>query len=229
MLGLMVCGDLVSRRLPLTTFQATRPVAVGDLVLAKLKAMFIVWLGGCLLAALSIGTWAVVCGQFDAWIHQLYDERGEGMSLVIAGALSLHFLLGLFPLWLTGRVPGLPWSFVVLLIIYLGLGDVIGWFDRHPNYRDTALLLMGAAAATKLGIALLAFRQAIKRKLVKRGFVFGSVSIWIIGTAFWLWLVSRITERFNWDEALVLAFVALLFPIARVALAPLALAMNRHR
>ncbi|PYK58334.1 MAG: hypothetical protein DME21_15910, partial [Verrucomicrobia bacterium] len=183
-LGLMVCGDLVSRRLPLTSFQATRPVAVGELVSAKLKAMVAVWLGGWLLAVLSIGVWAVYCDQFDAYFDQLYDERGPRTDLIIVGALSLHALVGLFPLWLTGRVPGLPWSFVILLIVYVGLGDVIGWFVRHPNYRDAALLLIGCAVALKLGVAFLAFRFALKRKLVKRGFVFGSVSVWIVGTAF---------------------------------------------
>ena len=228
-LGLMVCGDLVSRRLPLTTFQATRPVAVGDLVSAKLKAMVAVWLGGWLLAVLSIGVWAVYCDQFNAYFDQLYDERGPRMDLIIVGALSLHVLVGLFPLWLTGRVPGLPWSFLILLIVYVGLGNIIGWFDRHPNYQAAALLLIGFAAALKLGIAFLAFRLALKRRLVKRSFVFGAVSIWIVGTAFFLRLMSWIAERNNWDEFLMLPFAILLFPLARIALAPLALAMNRHR
>ncbi|PYJ85788.1 MAG: hypothetical protein DME22_07810 [Verrucomicrobia bacterium] len=233
-LGLMVCGDLVSRRLPLTSFQATRPVTVGELVSAKLKAMVAVWLGGWLLAVLSAGVWAVVSDQFDAWFKEFYIERGSGMGLagidlVIIGALSLQKLVGLFPLWLTGRVPGLPWSFVILLIVYVGLGDVIGWFVRHPNYRDAALLLIGCAAALKLGVAFLAFRLALKRKLVKRGFVFGSVSIWIVGTALCLWFAFWIAERSNGDEVLRLSLAALLFPLARIALAPLALAMNRHR
>ena len=109
MLGLMVCGDLVSRRLPLTTFQATRPVAVGELVLAKLKAMVAIWLGGWLLAALSVGVWAVVCGQFDSWLDEFCREHGPRMDLIMVGVVSLHVLVGLFPLWLTGRVPGLPW------------------------------------------------------------------------------------------------------------------------
>ena len=59
--------------------------------------------------------------------------------------------------------------------------------------------------------------------------MFGAVSIWIVGTAFFLRLMSWIAERNNWDEFLMLPFAILLFPLARIALAPLALAMNRHR
>ena len=224
-LGLMVCGEAATRRLPLMTFQATRPVAVGALVSAKLKAMLVVWLAGWLLAALSVGLWAMWSGQLDAWYDQFYRER----DLVIVGVLSLHFLFGLFPLWLTGRVPGLPWSFVVLLIVYVGLGNVIGWFGRHPNWRETALLLIGFAAALKLGVAFLALRQALKQKWVRRDFVFGSVSIWVVGTGFCLWLALRFMGRGDWDDTPLLPLAVLVFPLARVALAPLAMAMNRHR
>src|SRR5439155_15749909 len=199
----MLCGDLVSRRLPLTTFQATRPVAVGELVWAKLKAVFAVWLSGWLLAVLSVSAWAVLSGQVDNLFDQMWGPRGLGADLTVIIALSLHVLVGLFPLWLTGRVPGLPWSFVALLITYIGLGEMIGWFGRHPDFRDTVLLLIGFAAAGKLGLAFLGFRQALMQILVKRGFVLGSVSVWIVGTAFFLWLVSLMADRSNWDEVLL--------------------------
>src|SRR5262249_38736046 len=146
-LGLMVCGDVSSRRLPLTTFQATRPVAVGELVSAKIRALIAIWLGGWLLAALSVGAWTVVSGQLEVWVNEFGRERGAGLYMLAVGALSLYFLVGLFPLWLTGRVPGLPWSFVGLLIVYVGLVDVVVWFDRHPSFWPLAFILIGFAAA----------------------------------------------------------------------------------
>ncbi len=148
---------------------------------------------------------------------------------MVAGVLSLHAAVGLFPLWLTGRVPGLPWSYLGLLIVYAGLGNLIIWFERHSNYWYLALLLIGFAVAVKLGLSFLAFRQALKGKLVSRGFVFGSVSIWALGTIVFVALISSITPPNNGDMTSMLPFAALLFPIARIALAPVALAINRHR
>jgi hypothetical protein len=228
-LGLMVCGDVVSRRLPLTAFQATRPVAVGQLVAAKLKALIAIWAGGWLLAALSVGVWAVVCGQMDAWVNEINRESVAWVALMVSAAFSLHVLVGLFPLWLTGRVPGLPWSFVGLLILYGGLSNLIGWFGHHPDYSPFALLLIGFAAAMKLGLAFAGFRQALKRRWIKRGFVFSSVAVWVLGTALFVELMSRLAPLGNWNEIVMLAFAVLVFPLSRIALAPLAMAMNRHR
>ncbi|HXT38640.1 MAG TPA: hypothetical protein VN887_01315, partial [Candidatus Angelobacter sp.] len=198
-LGLMICGDCASRRLPVSAFQAALPVADGELAFSKLKAMVAVWMGGWLMAVLGVGLWAVANGELDAWLNNFLHEPGQEISLIAIGVLSLHVLFGLFPLWLTGRVPGLPWSFVVLLIAYAGLGNIIGWFDRHPNFRDAALLLIGFAGALKLSVAVVSFRLALKRKLVRRGFVFGSVSIWIVGTAFLVWLMPWNVDQHIWD------------------------------
>ena len=229
-LGLMVCGDVASRRLALTTFQAVRPVAAGELASAKLKAMAAIWLGGWLMAALSVIVWTVLGGHYtDAVLGHLVGHRGAWMSTIAVGALSLHVLVGLFPLWLTGRVPGLPWSIVGLLVVYGGVAHVVAWFARHPDYWPVAMLLIGFGAAVKLGAAALAFRQVLKERLVKRGFVLSAVSIWLVGTALTMQLMRWICQEGDGNETLMLPFAALLFPIARVALAPLAMASNRHR
>ena len=229
-LGLMVCGDVASRRLALTTFQAVRPVAVGELVSAKIKAMAAVWLGGWLMAALSLIVWVVLRGvDTEAVLDHFVRQRGAWMSTIVALAVSLHVLVGLFPLWLTGRVPGLPWSIVGLLVAYGVVAQVVAWFVRHPDYWPVALLLIGFGAAVKLGTAALAFRQDLKERLVKRGFVFRAVSIWLLGTALSMQLMLWICRESGWNETLMVPFAALLFPIARIALAPLALARNRHR
>ena len=229
-LGLTVCGDAGSRRLPLTTFQAVRPVAVGELVAAKLKAMTALLLCGWVMAALSaIYVWAVLSGQVQPWFDRIVQNSESGMIAIVLGAISMHVLVGLFPLWLSGRVPGLPWSFVGLLVVFAGIANIVAWFARHSEYWHLALLLIGFAAAVKLGVAFLAFRHALKQKLVNRGFVAGTVSIWLFGTAICIELMSRICAGNGLDATLLVPFAALLFPIARLALAPLAMAMNRHR
>jgi hypothetical protein len=229
-LGLMVCGDVASRRLALTTFQAVRPVAVGELVSAKIKAMTAVWLGGWLMAALSLIVWAVLRGvDTEAVLDQFVRQRGAWMSTIVAVAVSVHVLVGLFPLWLTGRVPGLPWSIVGLLVVYGGVAQVVAWFVRHPDYWPVALLLIGFGAAVKLATAALAFRQDLKERLVQRGFVFRAVSFWLLGTALSMQLMLWICRESDWNEIVMVPFAALLFPFARIALAPLALARNRHR
>src|SRR5438874_601567 len=75
--------------------------------------------------------------MFDHFVRQ----RGAWMSTIVAVAVSLHVLVGLFPLWLTGRVPGLPWSIVGLLVAYGCVAQVVAWFVRHSDYWPVALLL----------------------------------------------------------------------------------------
>jgi len=226
--GLIASSDGVSRRLRMTVVQAVRPVTAGEFVAARLKAMGLLWLGGWLMSVIAISVWAVGSGLTDELFGSFSSDRNPQL-LVSLILISLHLLFGLFPLWLTGRVPDLPWSFLILLIVYSGLGNIIFWFERHADFWPLALLLIGFAGAVKLGLAAIAFRQALERKLAGRGFVFGVTVAWVVGTALVLNLTSELTTRAGWSGEIVLSFAALLVPIARIALAPLALSMNRHR
>src|SRR5207237_9471236 len=124
---------------------------------------------------------------------------------------------------------GLPWSIVGLLVAYGGVAQVVAWFARHSDYWPVALLLIGFGAAVKLGAAALAFRHDLKERLVKRGFVFRAVSIWVLGTALSMQLMLWISRESDWNETLKVPFAALLIPIARVAPPPLPLPRNQPR
>jgi hypothetical protein len=226
--GLLMASDGVNRRLHMATFQGVRPVAIGDLVLARLRAMTALWLGGWLFSALVIGGAAVVFGRTDDLLNR-FTSVWDLRVLVIMIVISFHALIGLLPLWLTGRVPDLPWSFFGLLVVYAAMAQIIAWFERHPNLWQLAFLAIGFAGAVKLGLAAIGFREALAKRWVTRRFVFGTVATWVVGTALFLSLLSELCSRANWDESIVLPFAALLFPLARIALAPLALSMNRHR
>lgn len=227
-LGLVACSDAVSRGRWMTTLQATRPVTAGEMVAAKLRAMLTVCLLGWLFAGVMISIWAVACNRTDVMLHRFENDWDETV-LIAAIVISLHTLIGLFPLWLTGRVPGLPWSFLGLYCAYAVAINVVTWFARHPQFQDVALVLIGFAMAAKLGVAAAAFREGLKRCLVTRRFVFAVTAIWIIGTAGLISLLVSFPYQSGWSDALILSCPVLLFPFARIALAPLALAANRHR
>lgn len=226
--GLLMASDGVNRRLLMTMFQGVRPVAIGDLVVARLRAMTTLWLGGWLFSALAIAVAAVVFGRTDDLLNR-FTNVWDLRVLVLMIVISFHALIGLLPLWLTGRVPDLPWSFFGLLVAYAGVAQIIGWFGRHPDLWQLAFVAIGFAGAVKLGLAAIGFREALAKRWVTRRFVFGTVSVWVVGTAVFLSLLSELSSRANWDESIVLPFAALLFPLARIALAPAAMAMNRHR
>jgi hypothetical protein len=91
------------------------------------------------------------------------------------------------------------------------------------------LMLIGFAMAAKLGIAAAAFREGLRRRLVAWRFVLVVTAIWMDGTAGLIRLLVSFSHRSDWSDVLILPFPVLLFPLARIALAPLALAANRHR
>jgi hypothetical protein len=227
-LGLIASADAVSRGRWMTTLQATRPVTAGETVVAKLRAMLTIWLAGWLFVSGAIWFWAVACGHTEATVRGFENLWNEGALIAII-VISLHVLIGLFPLWLTGRVPGLPWSFVGLYVAYGVVSNIIAWFGRRPDYQNVVLMLIGFAMAAKLGIAAAAFREGLRRRLVAWRFVLVVTAIWMDGTAGLIRLLVSFSHRSDWSDVLILPFPVLLFPLARIALAPLALAANRHR
>ena len=126
-------------------------------------------------------------------------------------------------------VSTLPGACIGLLLFYGCLGNLIAWIDRQQSLPDAALLLVRCALALKLRLGALAFQATLKRHLVTRGFVLTSVGVWVIRTAICVKVVSLLAEQAHSNEPMLLPIAGLLFPLVRIALAHLALELNRHR
>jgi hypothetical protein len=221
-MGLNLARDGASRKLACSSFVATRPIRSGELLTAKLLAGFAAWILAMLIFALSTLVVTVLAGP------QLHVSGLPVTMLLLA--VSLNVFVGILPLSLSGRIPGLPWSLLPLVLIYGVLGQGLSWFNHH-GLQGLLFLLLLVAVVVKLWVAVWGFRRAIGLRLVGFGFVGAYVAFWLLGTGLLvLMAVWLLAQRWSLREAALLVPAAILvLPLARVALSPLALAMNRHR
>lgn len=231
--GLVLARDAASRQLPLSSFFAARPVSTHELVAAKLKVAAV--LAAAALALLLCGSFLWATAQlrsFDPWesvIHPNSDVLELALQAAAFSALIWNQLVGLLPLWLTGRVPGFPWSFLWLLGAGLGLGHLGSWFYQHPEYWTALTGLLACAFAAKIALAAWSFRQAIGRDLLSPTTVGIYSGIWLLGTAVLIMTAPQLSRATPLPATLTVTLAATLFPLARIGLAALALDWNRHR
>ncbi len=221
-IGLILARDPSSRRLALSSFTATRPVRTGDLLAAKLLAGILTWFLAVAILAVS----ATIAIMFAGKPGGVRDT----LTLLILAVLSLNIFVGILPLSLSGRIPGLPWSLLPLLLLYGGLGEVVNWADRHQLMAPLATLLM-LAVVLKLWLASIGFRRAIGLRLVGFGLVGAYAAFWLMSTLLLLAIVAAAGIRGPLPAFLEPSLLAavLAIPLARIAFSPLALAGNRHR
>lgn len=233
--GIAVIGSLGARdaganRLAFSSFSATRPVSVGSLLTAKLAAGIVAWL-------LTSGT--LCCGYLTVAYNLGEDPRQPAALLIcLILVISLNLITGILPINLSGRLQGFPWSLLPLLVIFLGLMNLVLWFERRPQWSETLLLLLYCLLAIKLGTAYWGFRRAIQLRLATVRFVAGCVFLWLLGTVTLetlAWTASERRAPYEWfygvfsDSTFWVPLVLLAVPLARLALSPHALAVNRHR
>lgn len=226
--GLNLARDGGTRQLALSPFSASRPIPTESLLLAKL------WAGGLLwLCAVGVAALVVVILR-AAWFLRSWPDA---LSTLVVLAMSLHLFTGIFPLCLSGRIPGFPWSLAPLVLVYGVALNVVFWYDRHPEAGSIFFGVLVALVIVKLLLGCWGFRRSLSLRLVSRRFVAGYAGLWLVGTG----LLAILTFRnrggvLGEDHApgevgsLVLLPAALLMvPWARIAVSPLALARNRHR
>lgn len=230
-MGLNLARDGSSKRLALSSFTATRPIRTGDLLTAKLLAGVATWiLAVSILAVATVLVAAVTAPLSDQLWVELNRRQNLG-TIVFVLAFALHVFVGILPLSLSGRIPGFPWSLLPLLLIYGALLNAFDWFNRHNQWFGLLFILLVVAAILKLLVAVWGFRRAIGLRLVSARFVVGYVILWLFGAALLAWLawLPFVPGEFAGDPPFLVPVAILVLPLARIALAPLALAMNRHR
>jgi hypothetical protein len=234
--------DVWSRQVRLPTFAAGRPLTCGDMFLTKLRMTAMSLLAAWLVLVVALAIWLGLGSHYaDLWktLERVPLEFGTArLYAMIAASLigffgfDLLLMAGTFVVSFTGRF----WTVLATLFLYLGgipnllALDALKIIENHIVELETAALVM------KLLLAGSAFWYCYRRGLLAGAGIGGLVAIWMVtvGSAFLAFYLAfpgnptDVVYRSHYlrDHALVLG---LLCPLLRLALAPMALAWNRHR
>lgn len=221
--GLNLARDGSSRKLALSSFTATRPLSTSSLLLAKMLSGAALWVATLVVLLVAAMVWGV---GMENGLRKLPPFP----TALVALAVSLHVLVGILPFCLTGRIPGFPWSLLPPLLLYGLALNAVNWFGHRHEFRPL-LLLLSTLVMVKLGLAFWGFRRAMAFRLISPVVVAGWVALWAVGTWVLVEMAWMQAARGNWavDSMTFIPAALLALPLARIALSPLALAMNRHR
>jgi hypothetical protein len=221
--GLGFARDPVSGRLSLSSFTALRPVSTAMLLEAKLLAAGGTWLLGSMLFG---ATWSIWRRKFGMPPVVLEDA-------VCLGLLSLSSIVGILPICLTGRAPGFPWSFLLLLAGGFGYWMLLQTWQGWAGFLAARYLrLAGVLVLLKVAAAILSAQHAWKAHWLSSTLALGYLAWWLLVSGFLVaWVTwggwANIVEENGPSRFLPAAVLAV--PLVRLALSPAALAANRHR
>ena len=205
-------------RTQISPYLATQPVTAGTIAQARIMgivfAWLIVWIPLMLLGPLY---------------QRLEDNPGD----VVASArfysqlgwlmvISAHVAVGALPLFLLGRLEGLPTLILAMLGAWAFTWLFSGILKGDEQHIPTTSILI-ALLTVKLGITAIILTYNVMRNHMTMRFVFYLVLGWLIigcslGIASW--------NDYGISRALAMV---ILLPLARLAACPMAVAFNRHR
>jgi hypothetical protein len=224
--------DTSSGKWELGAFVGTRPLNDRDFSLATLKAgaaSIATTFAVCVLALLP---W-VVMGSLEhlPWKHTAHPYL-LAFGYLCGVLLSGWTLMALAAcITLTGRKFVLLIPLLIFLVFFFGMMSLRA-LDLLPVAGKT---LFDEVLGIVIGLgcllgALAAFRAAYRKRLIGKGLVLLSASLWLILAVctVGLWLRFREPSEPRFFPLFLLMVLAAL-PVAPLALAPLALSWNRHR
>jgi hypothetical protein len=230
---------------PSIGFLSVRPMSTQALVVAKfrcaLASVLLTWLIVVVLVAAAVvlsGGWSDAVELARAATSR-YDRGSAwllaGLAVILAPALTWKCLTEGLPFGLCGRrwvSEAHTWTFVALVA---GIAAAAIWLVGHrvtiPALIRSFPLLVMAAAPLKAIVVGLSFRKALERRLIDGRYVAAVLAIWpafAMCLAGFAWLAAKPYEP-PFSPIWFLGAGAILAPLARFALAPLALDWNRHR
>jgi hypothetical protein len=236
--------DFWSLEPSLAPFWATRPVTSGQFLAAKLKtaalSTVVAW---ALLLAVALPWLGLACDLRDlraAWhlFTTLYSAlaRWTIVGLLVVGALIVTWGLMIGSLWsgLYGRPRFFAGTVGLSSVCFLFLVGWLFWMVDDKSGVIVPLLpwlpwVLAAAFVLKGWTALWAWRCAYQSALVSWAFVYTCFGIWIVATGCLVILACCLSPRIEWLCQLLVLTALLLCPLARIGLAALSLAQNRHR
>jgi len=227
----------------LTPFIATRPITSPALVRAKL--VMTVWstlaTWTLVLAAVPAGvaltgTWPTLVERF----HRTVEVMGTARAMVFVALVVAAFMASTWRQLVQSQYVGLAgrdWivkaSVVGTLAFLSVLGPAIDWVLRTGSVRtvlwNAAPLILAALASAKVAAGAWVGLRLFESRLLRDRTL-------VIGAACWCATVLLVAAVLRWwfatdlVPAQLLVLLAILgVPLARVSVAPLAVAWNRHR
>jgi hypothetical protein len=226
--GVLLARDASSKSLALSSFLATRPITSGELAFAKIKLAGGVSLVGWLIYGVALFFWFNFFGVHPDTPITTWDDALLPTMGFVALALAWH-LAGALPLWLTGRIESAAGAGMLLLGGYIAFGNVLQFLDKHFGLLVALPWLFTFGLIAKILIAVWAFLEANRRGALSPRTTVKYFAFWLLGTICLVAIGSAICQGTAVPQSLVTSGAALLLPLARVGLAPLALAWGRHR
>jgi hypothetical protein len=236
--------DFWSLELALPPFWATRPISSAALLAAKLKtAALSTAFAWALLLVVALPWLLLACDTHDlhGWWHTFTTIYGPVarwtiLILLLLAAMLFTWRLMIVSLW--SGLYGRSWFFVGTVGVgSVGIIVLLGWGLLMVD-DGTALLvdwlpwapwLLAGAFLLKSWVALWAWRQAYGRGLVSGGFVGAYLSVWLGATGCLLALAFCLSPRIDWLRQTLILVALLSCPLARIGLAAVSFAENRHR
>lgn len=227
----------------LAAFDATRPMTSAALVGARLRMALQSTLAAWGVAALMIpaalllsGRWSLVAEKLSETIAYVGGLRAGVIALLLAVflvATTWRALVGSLYIGMSGRRWLIRGSPLIALVLIIALGMTADWVLGSGRAQKVIwegfFITLFALASIKAGASIAAFRRLHQQRLVADQRLLLLAAVWcaavllVYGTLAWLAETPLIPRS-------VLMFMAILaIPLARPALAPSALARNRHR
>ena len=224
---------------------AARPILTGEMITAKYRMAAHCVLQIWCLALLMIGSWLLLKGyssdlaDYSRIFFRAYPGW-RGPAILTLGALltpiiTLKLLTDHLVPGLTGRRWLADGAVLGNLFFVMGLIAAALWFASHTeSLAKTVPALIWLAvgwAIIKAILAVLAFRVAVRRGVLRGESVFRICAFWLLLAAVTLTFVNLLLPDHGLMVPRPLALVGSLctLPMARFALAPLALDWDRHR
>ncbi|MDB6124930.1 MAG: hypothetical protein JWQ71_3923 [Pedosphaera sp.] len=231
--------DFWSGDIALAPFVAVRPLASGEWVVTKMKVaalgVVIAWLLVLAFLSLWLPLWANCTQLKELWdtFIVLHNPLSAGVILILlvmlAMVLTWRGMVGGLWLGLSGNkklyVGAAGTHAVVLIVVILGITFWLKHFQWRELERYVSWLGWGLTIAVmcKLWLAVFSWNK------ISAGRVGRYALIWAVGTGGLVALVMLVCPNVFWLKHLLILAALLPVPLARLGLAPLALAKNRHR
>ncbi len=235
--------DLFQPMNELPGYIAVRPLTNGGFVVAKLAMALVASVFTWLVTAVAVGLCLALVGAGTLFSPAgLVTPLGPVAYLTGCAPMALLLVLWTWKNLVAGMGAGLtgrPWIIKLFpvwrLTVVFGLGALVIAARTYVNFQAALVgwltVILSVCLAAKLVVALAAFAWGLRRHAITARAIGWIAGGWLVGGLFVAAYADRVCHMIQRPDLwLWLALGGfLILPLADLALAPLALAWNRHR